>query len=690
MTQKSVHLQVRGGIQRDGSQFRSPYYVDGQWVRFQGGRPRKIGGYRGIFLNAAGISRGMLMTTTGGLNYIISGYNAGLEQWYTNAQDGTGAGPFTIGFIGPVVALAVKAGGSGYVTGTYLNVPLTGGSGTGATADITVGATGAVIGVLSNAPGRGYSTLDILSASAASLGGSGSGLEISVTQTGYFTPDPDILWQMDVGYDPYGSGQYQLIAHPGNNLLDITSLENTRPLVGSFTGTSMSPVGVFSASVTLTSGSSTATLSPPIAAIGAGVAVSGTGIPAGTTVLSSQITSGTQTLTLSQNATASGTETLQFDNNVSVSGGVVMLYPYLFVYGNYGLIKNCAAGDFNNWTSSDANENNVASTKVVKGLPIRGGNTAPAGLFWTLDSVIRVTYQVSTVNGLNYYWNYDLISAQSSILSAQSAIEYDGVFYWAGVDRFLMYNGVVQEVPNSQNLNWFFDNLNYAQRQKVWASKVPRWGEIWWFYPRGEATECTDAIIYNVREQTWYDAGSAPGARRSAGTFSEVFRTPVWGGWEKNPDNANYTLWQHETGKDRFYGSQVTAIQSYFETGAIGNLLGLIGSTQQLQEPWMQIMPPEENLQTRLERVEPDFSLGDGEPQVGAMTLWVLGRGYANDVDQVSGPYTFDSTTLKMDMREQRRELRLRFESNVQAGDYYMGRVMLSLDAGDERGTGNP
>ena len=77
--------------------------------------------------------------------------------------------------------------------------------------------------------------------------------------------------------------------------------------------------------------------------------------------------------------------------------------------------------------------------------------------------------------------------------SSSCVIEYDGIYYWAGTDRFLMYNGVVAEVPNTQNFNYFFDNLNYVQRQKVWVSKVPRWGEIWWFFPSGDSTECNDA-----------------------------------------------------------------------------------------------------------------------------------------------------------------------------------------------------
>jgi hypothetical protein len=407
--------------------------------------------------------------------------------------------------------------------------------------------------------------------------------------------------------------------------------------------------------------------------IGAGVSVTGTGIPSGTTVISAEEVAGVWTATLSANATASGSVVLTFDNNISVSGGIVMLFPYLFTYGNNGFIGNCAAGDFNNWTSADSNRNNVSSTKVVKGLPIRGGTTSPAGLFWTLDSVVRVTYAPTQVGNQTLYWKYDLITQQSSILSSQCVIEYDGIFYWIGSDRFLMYNGVVQEVENKQNNNYFFDNLNYRQRQKVWVSKVPRWGEIWWFFPSGDSEECNDAIIYNVREKCWYDAGQALGARRSAGVFTEVFRRPIWAGNVENTA-GEYTLWQHETGTNEVYTNQVNAIDSFFETNIIGSRMGLVGSIEQ----------PGDNVWTRCERVEPDFV------QTGEMTLVVTGKSYAEDIDDPSEPYPYDPTTLKVDMKEQRREMRMKFRSNTQNGNYFMGRVLLSIDTGDVRGTGNP
>jgi len=671
MTAKVVALQIKPGIQRDGTIFNAPTYVDGQWVRFQNGLPRKIGGYNGIFLNATGISRGMTMSSINGLNYVISGYNNGLEQWVTDNDDGVGSGPTGFTITGGVVSVTITAGGTFYTNGTYTSVALTGGTGSGALATIVVSGS-AVASVTITTAGSGYLTNDILSASSASIGGTGSGLSITVTANTSFAQNANNLWQFDIGYDSTGGGVNNLIAHPGQNLNDISSTVNTRPLIGQFPNTTVAPVGVFTAVATLNS-TTTVTFATTNVAIGAGLSVTGTGIPAGTTVKSASSVSGTWTAILSQAATITGSSTLTFDANISVSGGVVMLHPYLFVYGNYGLIQNSSAGNFNDWVSADANSNNVSTGKVIKGLPLRGGTTSPAGLFWTTDSVVRVTYSPSTVNNINYYWRYDLITSQSSIMSSQCVIEYDGIFYWAGSDRFLMYNGAVQEVPNTQNMNWFFDNLNYVQRQKVWCTKVPRWGEIWWFYPRGDATECNDAIIYNVRERTWYDAGQSPGAYRSAGVFSEVFPFPIWAGNEQN-SIGTYTLWQHEKGTNAIYLNFADAIDSYFETPALGTYAGLVGATQQ----------PGDNQWTRCERVEPDFV------QSEEMYLIVTGKGYADDVDQPSDPYYFNPDTLKVDMREQRREMRLRFGSNIYNGNYFMGKTLLSLDTGDVRGTGNP
>ena len=737
MATKVFSLDTKPGIQRDGTVFDKVFYSDGEWVRFQRGRPRKILGYRVISDQLTGPSRGVWVNPQNAFTSIFSGYNDGLQVLtIDNNGVGSGVGNFT----------------------------------------------------LSN-----------------------------------FTASDLNLWQFDGFYDVSGTGFQSLVAHPGLNLASISNDNNTPVLIGDITALTMSQIGVFTASGTTTNLSATVTLAASNPLIGAGQTVTGAGIPANTTVVSISTT----TLVISNTATASATVTLTFNNNISVSGGVVSLHPYLFVYGNNGLIQNCSAGNTNDWVSADAYATNVASGKIVQGLPVRGGSNAPSGLFWSLDSLIRVSF-IGGTGSPPQYWRYDIISSQSSILSSQSAIEYDGVYYWCGVDRFLLYNGVVKEIPNAMNQNYFFDNLNYDQRQKVWATKVPRFGEIWWFYPRGDATECTDAIIYNVRENTWYDAGEARGAQRSAGYFSQVFAFPVAADWHGSTAetvftatfnevsgsvflysdtyntqvaltqvitgtnipanttvvaittsniktlgsitagagyvNATYTnvtltggsgsgakativvagtavttvtvtangagylvgdalsataaslggtgagfsipitaiyaqaiqmsaaatatasasltfsippdliaMYQHEIGTDEIDGQNVRSILSSFETNDLGWDSG--GPSQ--------IAAEGANRWIRLERIEPDFV------QSGEMSVIVTGRPFAQSEDKESDPYFFEPGTGKIDMREQRRELRLKFTSDVAGGNYQLGKALLSAEIGDVRPYGS-
>ena len=215
-----------------------------------------------------------------------------------------------------------------------------------------------------------------------------------------------------------------------------------------------------------------------------------------------------------------------------VSGGVVANAPYAIVFGNNGYVAWCVPNQPDDWAGVGSGEARITKSKIVYGSPVRGGaGQAPAFIFISLDAVLRATF-----GGGSTVFNFDHVTTQSSILSSAGVIEYDGLFFWPGIDRFLMYNGVVQEVPNTTNLNYFFDNLNMNQRQKVWATKIPRYGEIIWHFPFGDSEECNASVIYNIRENIWYDNRVA----RSAGYYPQVFRWPVWADTE--PSTATSSL----------------------------------------------------------------------------------------------------------------------------------------------------
>jgi hypothetical protein len=81
---------------------------------------------------------------------------------------------------GVIGGLGTVSGGSGYTNGSYRNVPLTGGSGQYAIADIVVAA-GAVTTVTLKDGGSFYVVGDVLSAATSNIGNTGAGFSIPVS-----------------------------------------------------------------------------------------------------------------------------------------------------------------------------------------------------------------------------------------------------------------------------------------------------------------------------------------------------------------------------------------------------------------------------------------------------------------------------------------------------------------------------
>jgi hypothetical protein len=117
-------------------------------------------------------------------------------------------------------------------------------------------------------------------------------------------------------------------------------------------------------------------------------------------------------------------------------------------------------------------------------------------------------------------------------------------------------------------------------------------------------------------------------------------------------------------------GEHVSAVESYFETPDIGLTSGGPGAPE---------TSPGVNNFTRLVRVEPDFVLK------GDLQLDISGETFAMGPTVAGGSYTFPTSDGKIDMREQIRQIRLKFTSNEIGGHYEMGRVMIDIEQGDNR-----
>lgn len=358
-------------------------------------------------------------------------------------------------------------------------------------------------------------------------------------------------------------------------------------------------------------------------------------------------------------------------NKPTVAGGIVCVQPYLFDYDVDGFVGWSAPNLPNTLGvtggSSGAGAARVSAQKIVAGLPQRGGGVnSPAALFWSLSEVITAQF-VGSANGI---FAFNTVSPSSSILSPNTVIEYDGLYLWAGIDRFLMYNGTVIEIPNLQNQDYFFDNLNYDAAGKAFAFKVPKYGEIWFCGPLFGATECNYAVIWNIRENTWYDT-ELPNNGRSAGYFAQGFRFPVMGGSQPN-SSGTYSLWIHENGTDQTGVSEKPLpISSYFETPYIGSAKS---------------NPPDGNA-TSFQQLEPDII------QSGDMTVYPVGTFNAR-----GGAFKGDDVTLKaiptipgeqlIGFKSEFRLGSLHFESNCLGGNYITGKSILHTAKGAARLTG--
>ena len=161
---KSLYLTTSLGIYKTDKLTNSPY---------QAGAPKGLGG---------------TAVTTGTTGFMTNDTYVGYQIFwgYYDANNVFIQGPNSETVVvgnetgGPIGTFGTIVGGAGYTNGTYTAVPLTGGTGSGATAVVTV-AGNIVSAITLTAGGSGYRPNDILSASNTHLGGTGSGFSVPIS-----------------------------------------------------------------------------------------------------------------------------------------------------------------------------------------------------------------------------------------------------------------------------------------------------------------------------------------------------------------------------------------------------------------------------------------------------------------------------------------------------------------------------
>ena len=621
------------GCTRDGSRFSVTTYLDMQWCRFYQGKPWKMLGYREQVRDIEGIANNIDIFTTQGFAYVHTGTPSAYQRYAVNLTDGTNTG-------------TIVRTPSGYVANP-LNIWQD---------DAIFQVSGGVVQIF-----------------AAATPALGNIADETVSQ---------------VYYGPVTSTS--LLAPAVQNITAVTgavAFPQTISGAGFLILNVNAPIPVGAGHLSVTTNGNLAAVNITVT----GTDTSGNPLTVGPTALPNNTTLdlGSTFGTVSSVAISGSSGGLTIavgylagSNNLTTTGGLCVIGPYLFLYGASGVINWSVPGVPLNFNDVGSGNSRPVADKIVRGMPIRG-QAAPAGIFWSLSSVIIGQF----VGGITF-WNFNTVSVNSSIMSQNAVVENNGIYYWASTSGFQMFSGVVQDIPNQYNKQFFLKNMNYTQRQKCFAYKVPRWNEIWWCFPFGpNATQCNHAVIYKYDTGEWYDT-PLPNGGRSAGHYDVTYNFPLLAGVDTNADTGGTSIWQHELGYDEVSGQNSTskAINSFFQTQEFSNLPRAAGQ-------------PGDPRSTSYSTLEPDFN------QTGNMYMEVFSRENANapvqtPMDETGTPdpdYPYliyseanapDPNNELVDFKWNGRLTSFKFTSNVLGGNYEGGVPLMWSKPDQGRRTG--
>jgi hypothetical protein len=278
----------------------------------------------------------------------------------------------------------------------------------------------------------------------------------------------------------------------------------------------------------------------------------------------------------------------------------------------------------------------------------------------------------------------EVVTNNSSVMSFRCIVQYDSLFFWLGTDRAFVYNGIVDSIKNDVNFQFFLENVDLTKRQKIYGYKVARYGEIRWAYPekryRNRAdVGCTRELVYNVRENSWYDTAVARDCAFVYEATGDIFSFgDSSANYPYNPDNSYKAIWKQETGYDEVRRDRLHYnIPSFFTTPYFGFVAFNPAKNGNTVDKYIV-----------LDQIEPDFPAPEGYTRTANDTL-VIGVSYikyATTSKTSIEPVNFDlypaNSSGKIDFRVSGRFMTITFACVY---PYNVGNILINFKEGDNQ-----
>lgn len=300
------------------------------------------------------------------------------------------------------------------------------------------------------------------------------------------------------------------------------------------------------------------------------------------------------------------------------------------------LIRWSDSEDYTTWLASAIN--NAGQLRLNSGSRIL---TAIPSRLETLVFTDITLYSFRFVGGDDVF-SITPLANNVNLVGPNAVAVVNGVAFYMGSRDFHIYDGVARVLPCDIRTKVFSD-INQTSLEKVYAHVNAKYTEIWWNYPSMGSTENDRYAVYNYKDNVWYYGTMDRSAMHA---YSSIFQT-TYGFRQSDGILAVHEIGSNDIASNGDYISLDSFLESFdSEVEASGDHTLHIG------------------------KMIPDF-----QRFVGSGLLYLKSRKYPQSDELVTkGPYAFDGSTNKIDVRTRNRQVAIRLEFNNQINcDWRMG-----------------
>lgn len=169
---------------------------------------------------------------------------------------------------------------------------------------------------------------------------------------------------------------------------------------------------------------------------------------------------------------------------------------------------------------------------IVTGKRVQGGV-----LIWTDVDTHLLTYQ-----GPPLVFGVQRLSDNSGVLSPYAIHSSSEITTWLNKGGFWIYDGYVRTLPCPIQ-DRVLRTIDWTQEGLIYAGGNSQFGEVWWWASStvGTPGQCNYYVVYNYRDDVWYDSYSDSGITRNCWIDKGVVNAPL------GIDPSNNTIYMHES-----------------------------------------------------------------------------------------------------------------------------------------------